>query len=318
MVNHLPERPTHELAVVLLRQQRTGLRQELSRVADAFRSPKHGTPRADDAAWMAAQPTGRPEALEGILGVAADNVVEVLRVADEHAAGLQVLLEAEDILPNPSTALTRSIHEALLTVCWCADPSLSSEQRITRYAVFTLGSVQDNHRAVVQLPGPPPKTVDDVVAGMVGMQDFLQLHGFVLDFNQSRPPYVHTISYGAARTSVKINMTDASARYMPETDYMWSVGSGATHSRNWFTAGLAGSRGQLAIMATAPVLDYCDALVDALDGYVGLDPAEFHRRGHVRRRALLARADDWDRTAPATGYADYAKQTPAPEVSDEP
>lgn len=316
MVSHVAERPTHQLAVVLLRQQRAAIRQELEAVVDAFRSPLPNSARADDAAWIAAQPAGRPSALEGVLGVATENVAELLRVADEHTAALQVLLEADDILPNPSTALTRSIHEALLTTCWCADPNLTSEQRITRCAVLTLGSVQDNHRAVLRLPGPLPKIVNDVLTGMVGMVDYLQRHGFALEFNQSTPPYVRMIIYGTSRASLKINMTEASTRYMPGTDHMWSVASGAIHSRNWFTAGLEGSRGQLAIMATAPVIDFCDALVDALDGYVGIDPADFHQRAHVRRRVLLARANGSDPTAPAAGYADYARQTPDPDALD--
>ena len=103
---------------------------------------------------------------------------------------------------------------------------------------------------------------------------------------------------------MKINMTDSSLAYTPITAHMWPVGSGAAHARNWFTAGLEGSRGQLAIMATAPVFDFCDALIDNLDDYVGLDPAEFHRRAHVRRHALLARADGADRNAQVAGYDD--------------
>ena len=172
------ERPTHQLAIVLLRQQRAALHQELERVAQAFKSPRAGAPRAVDAAWIGEQPDNRSEALEGIQAVAAENVVEILRVADEHAVGLQVLLDADAILPNPSIALGRSIYEAILTVCWCTDPKLTSEQRITRWAVFTLGSVQDNHRAVLQLPRPPESDASNAAAGMVGMQDYLQQHGF--------------------------------------------------------------------------------------------------------------------------------------------
>jgi len=129
MVSFVPERPTHHLAVVLLDQQRAAVRRELAAVAEAFQAPLPNSPRADDAAWIAAQTAGRADALEGIMGVAAENVAEVLRVAEEHAAGLQVLLRAEEILPNPSVALVRSIHEAMLTACWCVDPELSSEQR---------------------------------------------------------------------------------------------------------------------------------------------------------------------------------------------
>jgi hypothetical protein len=112
----------------------------------------------------------------------------------------------------------------------------------------------------------------------------------------------------ALRAHRKSNMTQASTRYMPTTDYMWLVASGATHSRNWFTAGLQGSRRQLAIVVTAHVLDFCDSAEDALDGYVG--PADFDLRGNVRRRGLLARSEGWDPAAPTAGYDDYALRDP--------
>jgi hypothetical protein len=284
------------------------LRQELEAVLAAFRVPIPRTPRAADAAWIAAQPGRRPEALEGIMATAVDVIVELIRVADEHARAIQVLLEASEILPIPSMTLVRSIHDALLTVCWAADSDLDSEQRISRFAALTLGSIQDNHRTVMQVPNPPPKTLADAQAGMIGMQTYLKEHGFTLRFNDATPPYALNVTYGAATTSLKINMTAASNRYMPAVHHMWPVASGATHSRNWFTAGLEGSRDQLSIMAVAPLLDFCDAFIDVMAGYVGLDPATFHRRAHIRRRALLMRAEGWDPAQHAAGYDDYARQ----------
>jgi hypothetical protein len=87
---------------------------------------------------------------------------------------------------------------------------------------------------------------------------------------------------------------------------MWSLGSGATHSRNWFTAGLAGSRSQLSIMVMAPLLDFADALVDNVSGYVGLDTQQFHQKTHLRRRILLERNDGKRLGSVTLGYADYA------------
>ena len=75
----MAERPTHRLAVVLLKQQRAALHRELAAAAGAFRASLPSSVRSAAAAWVAAQPVSRRAALEGVLGVAAENVTELLR-----------------------------------------------------------------------------------------------------------------------------------------------------------------------------------------------------------------------------------------------
>jgi hypothetical protein len=89
---------------------------------------------------------------------------------------------------------------------------------------------------------------------------------FKLNYDKQTSKMATSVAYGTSRAALKLNVTEASLRYMPGSHHMWSLGSGATHSRNWFTAGLAGSRSQLTIMVTAPLLDFADALARIVHG----------------------------------------------------
>lgn len=303
----VPDRPTHELAGLILGKQRRALSQEFAAAAVAFRSPAAGSPRSADVARLRSQPSRSREILGGILDVAAEDVGEALRVTNENCHAIEVLLAGERILPIPTMTIVRSIHEACLGVCWLADPLLAPEQRTTRAAAATLASVQSSLQTLEQVPNPPPDEVLGKSEAMTGMQDLLTEHGFVLNYGKGMSRYALNVSYGDSLVNLKSNVTDAGRKYMPGSQFLWPVGSGATHSRSWFTVGLAGSRSQLAIMATSPVLDFADALADHLLGYVGLDATTFHQRTHLQRRALLQRAEGSDPRDAVAGYADYAK-----------
>jgi len=308
----VPDRPTHELAGLILSKQRGALNREFAAAAAAFRSPPPGSPRSADVAWLGSQPRRSREILGGILDVAAEDVGEVLRVTFENCHAIEVLLTAEQILPIPTMTIVRSIHEACLGVCWLADPLLTPEQRTTRAAATTLASIQSSLQTLEQVPSPPPNQVRDKTEAMTGMQELLTKHGFVLNYGKGTSRYALNVSYGDSLVNLKFNATDAGKKYMPGSQFLWPVGSGATHSRSWFTAGLAGSRSQLAIMTTSPILDFADALADHLLGYVGLDATLFHQATHLRRRTLLQRAEGHDPRDAVAGYADYAKVRDSP------
>lgn len=302
----MTELSTRDLAVRVLRQQRTAMMAMLGEALDAYKSPVDSSPRSADDDWINTQPRVRREALNGILGLATEQVAELLRVADEHAVALEVLLKADEVLPIPMTTLVRSIHEAFIGVCWSVDPTLTCEQRMTRSAAGTLASSQGNLGPLRQLQKPPEAHLVQVEQAVQGMQDYLKKHGFKLNYDKQTSKMATSVAYGTSRAALKLNVTEASLRYMPGSHHMWSLGSGATHSRNWFTAGLAGSRSQLTIMVTAPLLDFADALVDNVSDYVGLDTQQFHQKAHLRRRMLLARNDGKQLGSVTLGYADYA------------
>jgi len=304
----MSERSTWDLAALLLKQQRASMSECLASVGAGFADPRPGTPRAADRKWIKASGrAARAKALEGVLAAGAQFVVQLLGVAEEHARALEVLLVGQDILPVPSLTVGRSIHEALLVVCWCADPAISTEARLARAGAVTLGSAQENVRTLRLTPGNRSAELQAAIAGMADMQRYLERHGFLLRRGKDgKAEFADRVDFGGARSTTSPNITEASARYMPGTHHMWVIASGATHSRDWFTAALAGPRGQLAIMAASPVFDYCDRAIDVLGSYVGVDTGEFHRRAHVRRHALLKRAESHDVRSFVAGYDDYA------------
>jgi hypothetical protein len=300
------ERPTLDLAAVIVSWQRAALSQALASAAARFRSPISGSRHSSDLEWIAAQPPKRQEGLRAFLDVGATDIAEILRVADEHVAGLEVLLRSDEILPVPMTTLGRSIHEACLYVCRSVDPDATPEQRVTRATAAALASAQGNRKTIEQLPNPPVEEVRRTNEAMTGMQAYIEKQGFTLT-RGTNSNYVVNIKYGATVENLKINVTNVSRLFMPGVHFMWPVGSGATHSQTWFTAGLSGSRGSLAIMAVAPLLDIADLVVDYLFNYVGLDADQFHQAGHRRRRALLMRAESHDPKVATGSYADYAE-----------
>src|ERR1019366_7680564 len=94
----MTELSTRDLAVRVLQQQRTAMMAILAEALDAYKSPVDSSPRSADDDWINTQPRVQREALNGILGLATEQVAELLRVADEHAVALEVLLKADEVL----------------------------------------------------------------------------------------------------------------------------------------------------------------------------------------------------------------------------
>lgn len=59
-------------------------------------------------------------------------------------------------------------------------------------------------------------------------------------------------------------------------------------------------------MAITPTLDFADAVIDSVHGYVGLSADDFHTRTHFRRVALLKKDPRRDPAVAQASYADYA------------
>jgi hypothetical protein len=295
------------LALRILRAERDDIRAALGDVRTAFREPNAGSARADDADWLARRPEPDRPGLEGVLAVAVEHVVELLRVADEYLVAIETILRSRELLPIPLMSMYRSVMEAALEVCWFVDNEVTSDVRMVRGAAATVRSTQESVKTLLTVPNQPAEELTAKRAAMVGMQQYLQDHGYVLTFGKGAlPPYATSVAWGSTKTSMKVSITAAGIKYLPGSHYMWAIGSGATHSRNWFTSGLEGPWETLVIAATAPVLDVSDALSHHLLGYVGLDPAARHRKTHRRRRFLLSRADNAG--AYAVDHVEYVKR----------
>lgn len=298
-------RSTRDLAVRIIEQHRRAVSGELRSALAAFRDPIVDSPRERDVQWAAGGTDQRRDFLSGLWETALAEVVELWRVADEHTAGLAVLLGHNELLPIPMLSLGRSIQEALLEVCWAVDPVIDPSTRTSRWAALALRTIQGNAGPLSQMPNGAVKLAD-VRTAMSQMHALLDGEQFDLRFDKTGE-FVTSIAYeGSARAALKINITDAAAAYMPGSEHMWSLGSGATHSRNWFTGGLEGPNDLLYIMIVAPLLDFADAVIDLTHGFVGLPTADFHNRAHLRRTALFQRRPDHGRSLMQASYSDYA------------
>ncbi|MBN0975107.1 MULTISPECIES: hypothetical protein [unclassified Gordonia (in: high G+C Gram-positive bacteria)] len=299
-------RSTQDLALRIVEQHRRAVGDELRSALAAFRDPAEGSPRARDLEWAAGGTVDRRDCLSGLWEAALGEVVELLRVADEHAAGLAVLLGNDELLPIPMLSLGRSIQEALLEVCWAVDPALEPAARTSRWAALLLRTIQGNVGPLSQVPNGTEKLAE-VREAMTGMQALLTNAQFDLKFDKKHPEFVSSVAYErSARAALKINITEAAERYMPGVEYMWTLGSGATHSRNWFTGGLEGPVDVFYIMIVAPLLDFTDAAIDLTHGLVGLSSTNFHNRAHLRRTALFQRRPDRDPRLMQASYSEYA------------
>ncbi|MCC4306317.1 hypothetical protein [Rhodococcus sp. 3-2] len=183
----------------VVRQQRTAVQQELTAALDAFHEPVTGSPRARDAAWLDDRGQREIEGLKGIFGIGVEHTAELLRVAREHSVAIEILLDAEEILPIPMMSLVRSVHEALLEACWLTDPAIGSDQRIARAAAACLASVQGNLSPLNQLPNTGIR-VAEVQESVEGMHALLKQFGFDLRYDKAGA-LVTAVIYGEGRAA---------------------------------------------------------------------------------------------------------------------
>lgn len=278
---------------------------ELQRALAVYESPRQGSPRYDDVRWIEGEGADRAEGLTGVLNMGLREIAELFRVVEEYVKALELILEQDELLPIPMMSIVRSVQEGLLEVCWATDPSVASPLRVARSAALFLRTVQGNVSPLKWFPGSDAKLAE-VWEAVDGAQTLLSALGFELRFDKAGK-LVTSLTYGVGgRAAVKVNITEAATRYMPGSERIWEVGSGATHSRNWFTGGLDGPEDLLYIMAVTPVFDFADAVVDSIHGYIGLSTEAFHTKTHFRRVALLRRDPRQVSAMGQASYADYA------------
>lgn len=232
-------------------------------------------------------------------------IAELFRVVEEYIKALELLLQQDELLPIPMMSIVRSVQEGLLEVCWATDPSAAPPLRAARSAALLVRTVQGNVSPLKWFPGSDAKLAE-VWEAVKGAQTLLSGLGFEFRFDKAEK-LVTSLTYGdGGRAAVKVNITEAATRYMPGSERIWEVGSGATHSRNWFTGGLDGPADSIYIMAVTPIFDFADAVVDSIHGYVGLSTDAFHSKTHFRRVALLRRDPRQASAVGQASYADYA------------
>lgn len=92
------------------------------------------------------------------------------------------------------------------------------------------------------------------------------------------------VTYRGEVSSLTPNVTECVSRFTHGQAYLWSLFSGATHSRAWLIAGLEGDMTELFTTILSPLLDTSDTLVVEVGHYLGLDPRPTVHRTHRHAR----------------------------------
>jgi hypothetical protein len=137
-------------------------------------------------------------------------------------------------------------------------------------------------------------------AAVDGMHHWLERGGFERGEASKNPRRSANIGYGGERVSLEFDATAATKRYLPDSDFIYGVLSGAAHSRGWFLGSVYGIDDEAAFITPLPdsyqacalsFLALADAFTKTFCGHFGLDADSYLKTTHTRRRMLVRIAD---------------------------
>lgn len=266
----------------IIRHQRVTVLRALRRAHYAWKHPSERSPAQDTRAWVETHPQRQRKALGVHVEAIPWLVSEFARVADEHAAGLSIIVGSGEILPIAGTALVRAVQEAVLQACWLCDPDITPSQRALRSASSFMHMVEGGIGPLRQMPAGA-RDLARMEPNARAARDYLRRGGFDVKVKGDR---VIGLELEGQKVGSSPNMTELTNRFLPGDEYLYALGSGAAHGRAWFTRGLEGSSAQMMQMVVLPILALHDALAGTCLRFVGLDPEMPLRETHRRRVAL--------------------------------
>ncbi len=207
--------------------------------------------------------------------------------------GVLTILAAERLMPLPAMACARAVYEAVVQTCWLIDVEVSAEQRMARWAGRLLHDSQEPPNALDSFgeKEAAKQEKSKTVAGRGLGQKLMARAGFELKAKGGeRSDETRNVTYRGEVSQLTPNIQDFVARFTPDQQSLWTIFSGATHSRGWLVAGIEGDAVELFTSILLPLLDTGDALVVEVGRYFGLDPRPPVERLHRHRGVLLRRA----------------------------
>lgn len=139
------EQSLDKLVEAVFSQQVRNLAEFLSGTYGVTDRPREGTPACSDLEHATNHSTSGE--LLGLRWRTRQACLLNVLAGREHLYGLHAVLSSEGpMLPFPAMALARSVHEALLDVCWLIDAEVSTEQRLARWAGRLLHDTQEPSR----------------------------------------------------------------------------------------------------------------------------------------------------------------------------
>lgn len=275
----------------VLSQQERLLGDFLRGASAAAESPSVGSPGAADLELIG---SAGPETGLGELRIWTHHSCALSIVAArEHGEALRILASGDELLPAPGMALARSVCEAVINVCWLLDAEATSEERLARWAASLLHDSQENPHVLGFFEDPtvvPQQQVEAEEGRLLGQQ-LMERAGFSLKAKGGdRSSDTANVSFRGARSNLTPRVDELFGRFAPGDEHLWPILSGATHSRGWLVAGLAGDAETVVASMIAPVLTASDALVVEVGRYLGLPVRPVLERTHTHRVAFAERS----------------------------
>lgn len=275
----------------LIDQQLDRLRAYLLQAHELVAHPTDGTVARADLGHVNASPNATE--LAGLHWWAHRSAILNVHAAAEHLMGVRAILSSGELLPLPAMAAGRAVYEAVIQTCWLLDVEVSVEQRVARWAGRLLHDTQE-----------PPNALDTfgeaeaveheksvMVEGRALGQQLMTEAGFqLLAKGGDRADETRHVSYHGAVSQLTPNISDFVARFTPDQQSLWTLFSGANHSRGWLVAGIEGHAEELVTSILTPLIDTGDALAVEVGRYFGLNPRDVVTRLHRHRGVLLRRA----------------------------
>ena len=279
------------LASRILQQQETLLGAFLTSASAVVDDPPVGSPARADLDLI--RQAGDESGLVGLRAWMHRSCALNVFAAHEHAQALRIVAMGDELLPIPAMSLARSVLEAVINTCWLLDAEACSEERLARWAGRLLHDSQETPAVLAVVPQEVVRDDErqDADEGRELGQRLMQRAGFTLKAKGGdRSTDTANVSFRGSKSNLTPKVDSVLGRFAPGEEHLWPMLSGATHSRGWLVAGLAGDEATVITSCITPVLAASDALVVEVGRYLDLPVRAVLERTHTHRVAILNRA----------------------------
>jgi hypothetical protein len=224
--------------------------------------------------------------------------------AYDHLSSMARLLGSDGAMSlYAHTTLSRSVAEAAVRHAWLLDPSVSYEQRITRYAAVTYYGAANKLKGAKQGLVRTPQQVRDSLIDKASAE--LDQVGALID-QAGMAPELDRRGRDVARiklrgsdvsTPIKFETGPLMEELLGESPSWYLLSSGVTHSAPWVLhSAVVGDRNGPELSLTPDLLEVAAASQTAISAselvlerhanYFGFDPEPYTRKSRQRRTML--------------------------------
>lgn len=310
------ERSLDRLVTTVFSQQISNLAEFLSCAHEATDKPAEGTPAYVDLEHATDHPTSGD--LLGLRWRTHQACLLNVLAGREHLYGLHAVISSEGpTLPFPAMALARSVHEALLNVCWLIDTEVSTEQRFARWAGSLLHDTQEPSRTQALFGSVVDREKRDqfIEARSLG-QHLMNRAGFELTSKRGdRSDETANVAYRGVKSNLEPKAAQLTERFIPNHPYLWPMFSAAVHGKGWFLSSSEEPTKEETFGAVVlPLLDTIDALVVETGNYLGLATRPTLKKTNTHRMALFRQIRP-DQEEAWPGVDEYRAQSGLPPLA---